>query len=57
MCRLCQEPHDLPAAPLTTTEILAFSPDSKTLAAGSDSVIRLWDAESGKQRPAGQCRQ
>jgi RNA polymerase sigma factor (sigma-70 family) len=36
-------------AGISTVEIMAFSPDSKVLAAGSDSVLRLWDATTGKE--------
>ncbi len=37
----------------TTIRLLRFSPDSKTLAgAGGESVIRVWDVATGKERDA-----
>jgi WD40 repeat protein len=30
--------------------VLAYSPDGRTLAAGSDSAIKMWDVQTGKER-------
>jgi WD40 repeat protein len=45
---------DLSRNSISTIRLLRFSPDSKTLAgAGEESVIRVWDVATGKERDAG----
>ncbi|MCM2388321.1 hypothetical protein [Streptomyces albipurpureus] len=43
--RLSEFPAD-PAEPSDAAEVLAFSPDNRTLAAGSEGSVRLWDVPS-----------
>jgi WD40 repeat protein len=49
--RCCgQEPKAVFRGPGGEILALAFSPDGKTLAAGADDLVGLWDVATGKQR-------